>query len=234
MNITRILTGDLIFPHSVFVTNTDDIYVDNGYANDRVDLWTFNTKGSIPELQVTDACYGLFVDIDNYLYCSVQYLHYVIRKPLKDNNNRLITIFGTGCAGMTPTMLNRPVGIFVDIRLNLYVADSRNDRIQFFPSGQSKAITVAGNGSSDPFPLRTPVGIVLDADENLFIVDQQNNRIVRSGPNGFQCIIGCNSSVDQLNNPRGISFDSYGNIYVVNSNIRRIQIFLLVMNTCSK
>ena len=139
---------------------------------------------------------------------------------------------------MTPTMLNKPVGIFVDTHLNLYVADSGNNRIQVFPSGQSKAITVAGNGSIDSFPLRTPTGIILDADGNLFIVDQKNNRIVRSGPNGFQCIIGCTSSstssFDQLNNPRGISFDSYGNIFIVNSNIRRIQIFLLTMNTCSK
>ena len=236
INITIILSVGLKFPYSLFVATTGDIYIDNGYANNRVDVWSVNTTIGLPVMQVIQACYGLFVD-DN-LYCSMQYLHQVVKKPLNDSTNTSITIFGTGCPGLTATMLNRPVGIFVDIYLNLYVADSGNNRIQRFPSGQSNAITVAGNGSIDSFPLNNPTGIVLDADENLFIVDQNNHRIIRSGPNGFQCIVGCtrynNTALNQLNTPRTLNFDSYGNIFVINNDNRRIQKFLLATNTCSK
>lgn len=236
-NFTNILSVGLKFPYSLFVGTSGNIYVDNGYAKDRVDMWRVNETIGVPVLQVIHECYSIFIDLDENLYCSMQYLHQVVKKPLNDSTNTLITMFGTGCSGSTSTMLNRPVGIFVDAHLNLYVADSGNNRIQLFPLEQSNAITVAGNGSGDPFPLDTPTAIVLDADGNFFIVDQKNHRIVRSGPNGFECIIGCahynNATVDQLNFPRTLSFDSYGNIFVINNDNKRIQKFLLATNTCS-
>jgi hypothetical protein len=67
-------------------------------------------------------------------------------------------------------------------------------------------------------------------------VDYGNDCIIGSGPNGFQCIAGCSGSYgsapDQLHDPLNLAFDSYGNIFVTDSN--RIQKFILATNSCGK
>ena len=128
--------------------------------------------------------------------------------------------------------------IFVDISFNLYVADCLNNRIQLFRPGQLNGTTIAGDGASQSITLSYPADIVLDADGYLFIVDFGNNRIVRLGPNGFQCIVGCTntggSAADQLNGPYSLSFDSYGNLFVTDFYNNRIQKFLLATNSCGE
>ncbi|CAF4128305.1 unnamed protein product, partial [Rotaria sordida] len=72
---------------------------------------------------------------------------------------------------------------------------------------QLNGITLAGNGAINTITLNCPSGIVLDADNYLFIVDSSNHRIVRSGPNGFRCLVGCyggGSASNQLLNPQTI------------------------------
>jgi hypothetical protein len=216
-----------------------DIYIDNGLLNARVDKWTFSTNTWAPIMYVDAACSGLFVDINNTLYCSMFDRHQVVKKWLNDNANTSSIAAGTGAFGSTSNTFRNPCGIFVDTNFDLYVADRGNDRIQLFRSGQLNAITVAGaNSPNTTITLNFPTGIVLDVDKYLFIVDQSNHRIVRSGPSGFRCIAGCSgangSSSHQLFYPYTLSFDSYGNIFVTDSDNHRIQKFLLPTNSCSK
>ena len=124
-------------------------------------------------------------------------------------------------------MLKYPWGIFVDINLDLYVADRDNNRIQLFRLNQRNGITVAGKESSEvTIELKEPTGIVLDGDQHLFIVDNGNHRIIRSDENGFHCIFGCfgeGATNDKLSYPITMSFDSYGNIYVIDQSNHRVQ-----------
>ena len=139
-------------------------------------------------------------------------------------------------------MLNNPCGIFVDINLDLYVADYENHRIQLFRLNQRNGITVAGNGSANvTIQLKWPTGIVLDGDQYLFIVDNGNHRIIGSDENGFRCIFGCSgekgSTNDKLSYPKTISFDSYGNIYVtdkVNDRVQKISLSKKSDRKCAK
>jgi hypothetical protein len=189
-------------------------------------------------MYVGSACFGLFVDINNTLYCSLYDLHQVVTKSLNSDSNITRTVAGAGTAGSTSNMLNGPEGIFVDINLDLYVADYNNNRIQLFHSGQLNATTVAGNKSSSPtITLNNPSGTVLDANGYLFIVDNGNNRIIGSGPNGFRCLVGCTglgSASNQLGAPHILSFDSYGNMFVTDTGNSRIQKFILSTNSCGK
>ena len=158
---------------------------------------------------------------------------------MNSSNQSGIDLVGKGCSGMTPDMLYGPWGIFVDLDLNLYVADGGNDRIQKFGPGEKMAVTVAGMGSSSTLRLSEPTGILFDADGYLFIVDRWGNRIVRSGPNGFSCVVGCRSggpnlAPDRLNSPRTMSFDSHGNIYVIDTGNNRVQLFTLATGSCGK
>jgi hypothetical protein len=238
-NPTRTITGGLVQPFSIFVTINGDIYVDNGHSNGRVDKWTLNSNTSVPVMYVKSSCYGLFVDINDNLYCSIRNQHQVVKKWLNNSTNTSKIVAGTGINGSASNMLNGPVEIFVDINLDLYVADAGNHRIQLFRSGQSNGITVAGSGSSTTtITLNSPTGVVLDADKYLFIVDQKNHRIVGSGPNGFRCLVGCSGSSgsesNQLQHPRGLSFDSFGNMFVTDRDNHRIQKFVLSTDSCGK
>jgi hypothetical protein len=237
-NPTRTILVGSSDPRSIFVAITGDIYVDNGGSNGRVDKWTFNTNTSVPVMYVNSSCFGLFLDINDTLYCSMYNRDQVVKRWLNDETNTSTPAAGTGIAGSDSNMLSSPYGIFVDINFDLYVAHCQNHRIQHFRSGQLNATTIAGDRSSDPtIRLTCPTGIVLDADRYLFIVDYGNHRIVGSGPNGFRCLVGCfgrGSASNQLDYPATLSFDSYGNMFVTDWDNHRVQKFLLSTNSCSK
>jgi hypothetical protein len=239
INPTQIISGNLSSPYAIFVTINGDIYVNNGInSTGVVNKWTLNTNTSIVAMYAGGECFGLFVDINDILYCSISDRHQVVTKSLNSVSDALTIVAGTGCPGSDWNMLDYPIGIFVDTNFDLYVADCGNNRIQLFQYGQFDVRTSAGNGSFFPtITLNCPTGIVLDADNYLFIVDQGNNRIVRSGPNGFRCLVGCSgpgSGSNALQYPISMAFDSYGNIFVTDPNNNRIQKFILSSTTLSK
>ena len=199
-SVTRTISGNLSYPNALFVTTAGDIFVDNGYANGRVNKWATNTTSGVLAMYVDKECYGLFVDISDNLYCSIGDRHKVVAQSLNSGSNSLRVVAGTGCPGSAANMLYSPRGIFVDINFDLYVADYYNNRIQLFHQGQLFGMTVAGNGTSGTFTFNCPTGIVLDADKYLFIVDSSNHRIIGSGPNGFRCLVGC-SWIIRFSNP---------------------------------
>ncbi len=236
---TRTISGGLSNPVGIFVTSNGDIYVDNEQSNGRVDKWTLNANASVPVMYVSSRCFSLFVDISNTLSCSMDQNHQIIKRWLDDQSNTTTIVAGNGSSGSTSDMLYYPNGIFVDINLNLYVADCWNHRIQLFRLGELNGLTIAGNESSNhTITLSYPTGIVLDADNYLFITDYNNNRIVGSGSNGFRCLVGCSgssgSASNQLSLPVTLSFDSYGNMFVTDKNNGRIQEFILSTNSCGK
>ena len=231
-----IIDEDLIKPWSLFVTIDNDIFVDNGNLNNRIDKWTSNMTSHKSVMNVNGSCTGLFVDINANLYCSSVNQHRVVRFAFSSDFALPIIVAGTGCPGPITNMLDHPHGIFVDISFNLYVADTYNNRIQRFLPNEMNAVTVTGFGAGMYFILNRPTCIVTDADGNLFIVDSHSHRIVRSTPYGFQCLVGCSGESgvlpNQLNNPQTMAFDNSGNIFVTDFNNHRIQKFILVTNSC--
>jgi hypothetical protein len=189
-------------------------------------------------MDVFSSCYSLFVDTNDNLYCSMESRHRVVRRYLHELIMTVTMIAGTGFPGSAANQLNRPNGIFVDWNFGLYVADCENDRVQHFQSGQSNGITLAGDESSNPtISLDCPTGITFDAEKYLFIVDSNNHRIVRLGPNGFRCVIGCRedgSQFTQLSFPFSLSFDQSGNMFVTDTGNNQIQKFQYSENSCGK
>ena len=238
INPRKTLAGNLIDPHSFFVTVNGEIYMDNSYINNRVEKWNSSTNSSVIEMFVGGRCMGLFINVNDVLYCSMPSLHQVVTKSMSSVSDALTIVAGTGCSGSNQMQLDQAHGIFVDTNLDLYVADSANHRVQLFRSGELNGITMAGSGSINvTITLNYPSGIVLDGDTYLFIVDHDNNRIVRSSSNGFQCIVGCygsGSASNQLSGASMMAFDSHGNIFVVDRWNSRIQKFILLNYTLRK
>ena len=231
LNPTKSISNNLLLTGSIFVTTNGDIYVDNGY-NGRIDKWIReNETWTSVMMNVTSTCYALFIDIYEGLYFSMPGYNHRVDK--KWSNGTTTIVAGTGVQGSESEMLYGPTGIFVDINLDLYVADSGNNRIQLFRLNQRNGITVAGNGSVNvTIQLKWPTGIVLDGDQHLFIVEFGNHRIIGSDENGFRCIFGCSRN-NQLFYPQAMSFDSYGNIYVTDRSNDRIQ-KIVKNNICGK
>ncbi|CAF4073675.1 unnamed protein product, partial [Adineta steineri] len=237
VNPTKIIHGNFTLSMSLFVTSNGDIYIDDGQENDRVQKWIAETNTFVTTMNVSSRCEGLFVDINDTLYCSMFYDNQVVKRSLNDAvTNSNCVAAGTGRVGSDSNQLNGPRGIFVDVNLDLYVADCGNNRVQLFQSRESNGITVAGIGSFKPtITLFCPSGIILDAEKYLFIVDLGNNRIVGSGLNGFRCLGGCygvDSQLNLLNWPFSFSFDHSGNIFVTDQGNSRIQKFQYLEESC--
>jgi hypothetical protein len=108
-------------------------------------------------LNVSDHCLSLFVDIENNLYYIIEYNHQVFQMSLDNNIGESIIIAGNVSSGSLANELSYPHGIFVNINLDLYVADSNNNRIQLFQKGQLNGIIIIQNQS-----LNYPTSVVLD------------------------------------------------------------------------
>jgi trimeric autotransporter adhesin len=102
------------------------------------------------------------------------------------------TVAGTGVSGYsgdtmpaTVAQLNNPSGVSVDSENNLYISDTKNNRIRKI-TADGTIRTIIGNGingfSGDNGPatmaqLWLPNGVAIDPADNLYVADAFNNRV---------------------------------------------------------
>jgi hypothetical protein len=160
------------------------------------------------------------------------------KKVANDDATTSMIVAGNGLCGPASNMLCNPIGIFVDIDLNMYIADSGNNRVQFCTAGQLSGTTVAGSKAAVSFALMNLTDVMLDASGYLFILDNGKGRIVQSAAGGFRYVVACSGTPgarsDQLMNPWTFTFDSHCNIYVADQNNYRIQNFSMIDNSCGE
>ena len=141
-----------------------------------------------------------------------------------------MTVAGNGSAGSAANTLNTPTGLFVDTNLDLYVADQLNHRVQRFRPGETNGTTVAASIQ--------PMDISVDVDGYLFIVDRLVNAVVRCGPDGCKCVVGCSGvsgfAPNQFNGSYHLAFDSHGNMFVLDELNSRLQKFGVTRGPCRK
>jgi uncharacterized protein (TIGR03437 family) len=188
---------------------------------------------------------GLAVDSSGRVYVA-DWGNWRIRRISADGI--ITTIAGGGIAGSGPAtavLLVFPLGVSVDASLNVYIADSGNNRIcKVSPSGT--LVTIAnvsqtGGFAGDGWPapaarLNEPAGVLADNAGNILIADTENWRIRKITPDGNIATIAGNGdyhffgdggppSAAELNKPSAVAFDGSGNLYFAdagNYRIRRI------------
>lgn len=164
-----------------------------------------------------------------------------------DTAGMITTVAGIGGAGFagdggpaTHALLNRPTGVAVGRRGELFIADELNHRIRRV-GRHGKISTVAGNGVShftgDGVPatdtgLSFPTEVLVDGTDNLLIADSSNLRVRSVGRDGIITTIaggGSEQPVDglpatsvRLNGPTGMAFDSAGNLLVCEESGNRV------------
>ena len=155
------------------------------------------------------------------------------------------TVAGGGSSDNVPATTSpvAPNSVAVDTAGNLFIADARNNRIRKVDTN-GIITTVAGNGaasfSGDGGPatsasLNNPTGVAVDGAGNLFIADFANSRI-RKVDNATQNIAtvagngtpsfagdGGPATSAELNFPVGVAVDSSGNLFIADTDNRRIR-----------
>ena len=152
-----------------------------------------------------------------------------------------------GSYGSGNGQFDKPLGIAVDSKGNVFVADAGNNRIQKFqlvhscPSGTTQVgfgvcfNTEWGSYGSGKGQFSFPEGIAADSKGNVFVVDAGSSRIQK-----FLFANPCPSGTTQVvygvcfiitwgsffSFPHGIAVDSSGNVSVSDTFNDRIQTFL--------
>jgi sugar lactone lactonase YvrE len=137
---------------------------------------------------------------------------------------------------------NYPSGVAVDTTGNVYVADTYNDTIRKITAAGtvstlagSAGISGANDGTGIYALFNQPVGVTVDGTGNVFVADTVNCTVRRVASSGAVTTLAGTAGIAGLgdgaggsalfNQPRGITVDSTGNLYVAdtgNATIRRI------------
>ncbi len=136
------------------------------------------------------------VGVGSNLFIADTWSHRIRRV---DSTGIITTVAGNGTQGVsgdgvlgTNASLRAPFGVAVDVRGNLFIADTWNHRICRVESS-GIITTVAGNGTqgfsgdgglATSASLGAPYDVAVDTQGNLFVADTLNHRIRRVDSSG--------------------------------------------------
>jgi len=166
-----------------------------------------------------------------------------------DTGNNRIQIFDAASSAYVGTFgsygtsgndkFSCPNGIAISpVNGDFYVVDRCNHRVQVYDStlslaGYKATLGETGVIGSDGTHFSWPRDVAVDASGNIYVADNSNQRIQKctlSGSSGTCTTFAGETGVrgndfDHLHNPRGVTVDSAGRVYVADQSNNRIQVF---------
>lgn len=139
-----------------------------------------------------------------------------------------------GSAGSLAGQLTSPRGMAIAADGSIYVADSRNHRIQHFSasgdlikSWGTYANIADGNAPGGTF--NEPWGVAAAPDGSVFVADTWNHRIQKFTADGtfikMWGYFGQDGNADALYGPRGIAIDKTGKVFVTDTGNKRVVVY---------
>ncbi len=152
--------------------------------------------------------------------------------------------------GISANSLSSPNAIAIDGSGGVYISDTSNRRVLFFPSGSTTATRVYGqnnnftsnvynNGGVSANSLSFPGALALDINSNLFITDTYNHRVLffPSGSTTATRVYGQEGSftiatdnkggisANSLSWPSAVDVDCLGGVYIGDGSNQRVLIY---------
>jgi sugar lactone lactonase YvrE len=239
-------TTRLNAPTAIVVDESSNIYIGDDY-NCRVMLWLNNSSSGV-RVAGTGSCSntastfyltaGLAVDSQKTIYLSDQNNNRVMK--WKQNATTGTLIAGTGVIGNGSQQFFYPYGIYLDeLNSYLYIADSKNHRIQRYYLGVTTNVTTVAGGNgpgSGNNQLDTPYGVCVSKKTGaIYIADTINNRVQRWSPGAtsgvtIAGIVGINGIASTLlNSPVFVALSPNETfLYVSDNGNNRVQRFELI------
>jgi hypothetical protein len=152
---------------------------------------------------------------------------------------------GDGPLELGDGQFNNPIGVAIDARGHVYVADTGNDRIQKFDA-KGKFLAKWGSCGNGNGQFHWPLGVAVDAKGNVYVADSDNHRIqvfdsdgsfiTKWGSHcelstGEGCVDPDGDGPLELGDgkfyygPGAVAMGANGNVYAVDSHNHRIQKF---------
>ena len=145
----------------------------------------------------------------------------------------------------TSAQLDWPVGLALDKRENLYIADTGDNRIRRVDHAKGTITTVAGGAgefegnTGDGGPARQallsfPIGVAVAPDGTVVFTDTGNHRLRQVSPDGtISALAGSGRwgfagdglpAVDaEFDGPEGVFLDSAGNLFIADTENQRVR-----------
>lgn len=148
----------------------------------------------------------------------------------------------------TEAQLQCPYGVAFDAAGNLFVADHGNQRVRVVersgvirtvagsgPHGDKTGSFAGDGGPATAARLNEPTWLTFDRAGNLYITDRDNNRVRKVTPAGVITTVAGNGTAGfsgdggpatraSLDGPAGLAVDRAGDLYIADSNNRRIRV----------
>ncbi len=184
--------------------------------------------------------YSVCSDASGNLYVA-DFVSHKIRKI--SASGIVSTLAGSGLAGSangtgSAASFNYPQGICADAAGNIYVGDTYNNMIRKITSAgvvstfAGSGVTGNADGTGTGASFSHPQGICFDAGGNMYVADVGNHKIRKITPSGVVSTFagsGIAGSADgtgtasSFNSPAGICIDANGDMYVSDSQNRKIR-----------
>lgn len=183
------------------------------FDKDGTFLWKWGSKGT-GDGQFT-VPYSIDVDSQGNVWVADRGNH---RIQKFDRDGHFLFKFGNtdGHASSAIGKFDNPRQVAVDKDVKfLYVADSKNNRIQKFYTNGTFVKTWGSNGTSDG-QFNLPVSVIIDSKGDVIVNDRGNNRIQKFDPDGnFILGFGSTGTGDgQFAEVEHMATDKFDNIYV--------------------
>ncbi|MGH2524213.1 MAG: SMP-30/gluconolactonase/LRE family protein, partial [Anaerolineales bacterium] len=139
-----------------------------------------------------------------------------------------------GGMGSAPGQFNAPRAVAIGPDGAVYVADSRNHRIQKF-DGQGNLLTTWGtfgsldSNTADPGKFNEPWGVAVGPDGSVYVADTWNHRVQKFDANGQFLTqwghFGQAESFDAFWGPRAVAVTDDGKVFVADTGNKRVAVF---------
>ncbi len=161
--------------------------------------------------------YGIDVDVDGNVWLADRANH---RIQKFDSHGKFLLKFGNenGHPSDAPGKFDNPRHVAVDKNLKyVYVADSKNNRIQKFDiNGTYVTSFGSGKPGSAPGEFNLPTTIDIDSNGDFYVTERGNERVQKIDPNGKSLLMwgSLGSENSQFCHMEHLALDKFDNVYV--------------------